>query len=136
ADIQVGPHAPGAGAAGPRVGGFGWLSDRTRTVCIPDDLYCATAQDDFVTRFAGDRKSTRLNSSHVKISYAVFCLKKKRQGTRHPPGRRYRIGTNCSRTELISYRAGENCTSGGCARRSRRTSKCCLDTSHQAAARP
>src|SRR5690606_40750119 len=27
--------------------------------------------------FALDRKSTRLNSSHVKISYAVFCLKKK-----------------------------------------------------------
>src|SRR5699024_12880372 len=28
---------------------------------------------------AGDRKSTRLNSSHVSISYAVFCLKKKRK---------------------------------------------------------
>src|SRR5690606_41853657 len=28
-------------------------------------------------RGPGDRKSTRLNSSHVKISYAVFCLKKK-----------------------------------------------------------
>src|SRR2546430_7734150 len=28
---------------------------------------------------AGDRKSTRLNSSHSQISYAVFCLKKKRQ---------------------------------------------------------
>src|SRR5690349_24171875 len=27
---------------------------------------------------AADRKSTRLNSSHVEISYAVFCLKKKR----------------------------------------------------------
>src|SRR5690606_41477018 len=27
----------------------------------------------------GDRKSTRLNSSHVKISYAVFCLKKKKK---------------------------------------------------------
>src|SRR5699024_11888678 len=27
----------------------------------------------------GDRKSTRLNSSHVSISYAVFCLKKKHQ---------------------------------------------------------
>src|SRR5436309_4904253 len=27
---------------------------------------------------AKDRKSTRLNSSHVKISYAVFCLKKKK----------------------------------------------------------
>src|SRR5690606_40323130 len=29
----------------------------------------------------GDRKSTRLNSSHVKISYAVFCLKKKKHTT-------------------------------------------------------
>src|SRR5204863_4473920 len=29
-------------------------------------------------RSAGDRKSTRLNSSHVEISYAVFCLKKKK----------------------------------------------------------
>src|SRR3712207_8175171 len=28
-------------------------------------------------RDAGDRKSTRLNSSHANISYAVFCLKKK-----------------------------------------------------------
>src|SRR5690606_41629370 len=28
---------------------------------------------------AQDRKSTRLNSSHVKISYAVFCLKKKKR---------------------------------------------------------
>src|SRR5690625_6683645 len=28
---------------------------------------------------AGDRKSTRLNSSHVAISYAVFCLKKKKE---------------------------------------------------------
>src|SRR3989442_10812481 len=33
-----------------------------------------------IRRFAwcGDRKSTRLNSSHVRISYAVFCLKKKK----------------------------------------------------------
>src|SRR3989442_11745988 len=30
---------------------------------------------------AGDRKSTRLNSSHVRISYAVFCLKKKKKKT-------------------------------------------------------
>src|SRR5690625_6310195 len=29
-----------------------------------------------------DRKSTRLNSSHVAISYAVFCLKKKKRCTR------------------------------------------------------
>src|SRR5256885_6122759 len=30
-----------------------------------------------------DRKSTRLNSSHLVISYAVFCLKKKKQHTLH-----------------------------------------------------
>src|SRR5690349_25156399 len=31
-----------------------------------------------VRKHYGDRKSTRLNSSHVEISYAVFCLKKKK----------------------------------------------------------
>src|SRR5204862_7777447 len=31
-----------------------------------------------LTGFSLDRKSTRLNSSHVEISYAVFCLKKKK----------------------------------------------------------
>src|SRR5688572_13981784 len=30
-----------------------------------------------------DRKSTRLNSSHSQISYAVFCLKKKKKKTKH-----------------------------------------------------
>src|SRR2546426_5434737 len=30
----------------------------------------------------GDRKSTRLNSSHLVISYAVFCLKKKKKSSR------------------------------------------------------
>src|SRR5256885_11657323 len=34
-----------------------------------------------------DRKSTRLNSSHLVISYAVFCLKKKTQTTLLPPTR-------------------------------------------------
>src|SRR3712207_9017071 len=32
-----------------------------------------------VTRLRSDRKSTRLNSSHANISYAVFCLKKKKR---------------------------------------------------------
>src|SRR5690606_21528777 len=44
---------------------------------------------DYIERFdpslvavhSTDRKSTRLNSSHVKISYAVFCLKKKKKYT-------------------------------------------------------
>src|SRR5437667_3470058 len=34
-------------------------------------------------RAKGDRKSTRLNSSHITISYAVFCLKKKKQKTKN-----------------------------------------------------
>src|SRR5207249_5315514 len=33
--------------------------------------------------FNPDRKSTRLNSSHVSISYAVFCLKKKKTAANH-----------------------------------------------------
>src|SRR3989442_9620792 len=36
-----------------------------------------------VCRTWGDRKSTRLNSSHVRISYAVFCLKKKKKTCTH-----------------------------------------------------
>src|SRR5437868_7363317 len=38
----------------------------------------AYAQVDRAKQIGGDRKSTRLNSSHVSISYAVFCLKKKK----------------------------------------------------------
>src|SRR5690349_23028803 len=34
---------------------------------------------DYSPRKFSDRKSTRLNSSHVEISYAVFCLKKKKK---------------------------------------------------------
>src|SRR2546430_4062650 len=35
-----------------------------------------------VSGFESDRKSTRLNSSHSQISYAVFCLKKKKEEAR------------------------------------------------------
>src|SRR5207245_7503420 len=41
----------------------------------------------FVDRPGGDRKSTRLNSSHGSISYAVFCLKKKKQNLETSPAR-------------------------------------------------
>src|SRR5436305_9508642 len=43
-----------------------------------------------------DRKSTRLNSSHVRISYAVFCLKKKKNRQNEPPHQEMRteLGLN------------------------------------------
>src|SRR5690606_39597558 len=44
----------------------------------------------FTFNSLGDRKSTRLNSSHVKISYAVFCLKKKKQRAAPIPADRCR----------------------------------------------
>src|SRR4051812_50000607 len=50
----------------------------------------ALVRDDDAARLGGpparlqDRKSTRLNSSHMSISYAVFCLKKKKTNKRHP----------------------------------------------------
>src|SRR5437762_11125946 len=43
------------------------------------DVYNALNASDVVTQHQLDRKSTRLNSSHRCISYAVFCLKKKIQ---------------------------------------------------------
>src|SRR5699024_12430548 len=47
-----------------------------RTSSVP--IIMLTAKDDEFDKVLGleDRKSTRLNSSHVSISYAVFCLKK------------------------------------------------------------
>src|SRR5690606_40200089 len=41
----------------------------------PEPRTATNAQILFLVLNASDRKSTRLNSSHVKISYAVFCLK-------------------------------------------------------------
>src|SRR5690606_39486633 len=45
-----------------------------------------------------DRKSTRLNSSHVKISYAVFCLKKKTGKTRTRPHKRENLKLGAKRS--------------------------------------
>src|SRR6266496_5783395 len=41
-------------------------------------MVCANVEGSIFPRPARERKSTRLNSSHVEISYAVFCLKKKK----------------------------------------------------------
>src|SRR3712207_7665181 len=43
------------------------------------DIHIETRDSDVLVKYRIDRKSTRLNSSHANISYAVFCLKKKKQ---------------------------------------------------------
>src|SRR5688572_31733765 len=50
---------------------------------LPMDRFTYFILQDYVylLDFAQDRKSTRLNSSHSQISYAVFCLKKKKKTT-------------------------------------------------------
>src|SRR5690348_17687135 len=53
---------------GPAGTNYSWL--RLKTL---------TTKDVFNHGYASDRKSTRLNSSHPSISYAVFCLKKKKK---------------------------------------------------------
>src|SRR3989449_6472722 len=42
-------------------------------------LFCQLGRAHSLREICGDRKSTRLNSSHGYISYAVFCLKKKKK---------------------------------------------------------
>src|SRR5437899_4549109 len=52
------------------------VNESTHTLKTADGLHL------FVRRWQ-DRKSTRLNSSHLGISYAVFCLKKKKKNEKH-----------------------------------------------------
>src|SRR5690606_41759770 len=54
------------------------LADRAALEQRLDRAVVARPAQDLVPAQQVDRKSTRLNSSHVKISYAVFCLKKKK----------------------------------------------------------
>src|SRR5436309_11631502 len=49
-----------------------------------------------------DRKSTRLNSSHVKISYAVFCLKKKKTWNLHRNQPHPELGSPAERWQTCS----------------------------------
>src|SRR5438067_9662016 len=54
-------------------------------------------QDHIVAPRPADRKSTRLNSSHVSISYAVFCLKKKKTKKQTQPIKQTQHITHTSR---------------------------------------
>src|SRR3712207_7325335 len=59
---------------------FDWGSDyyRRHGRMMPEDGLVKLEPFDAIYFGAVDRKSTRLNSSHANISYAVFCLKKKK----------------------------------------------------------
>src|SRR5690606_41317372 len=62
------------------VGAFGQHRDAAGRVVLPPGGQLPGERGigaDRLLELGQDRKSTRLNSSHVKISYAVFCLKKK-----------------------------------------------------------
>src|SRR5437660_7426921 len=67
-------------------------------VSVRDPSYVGAGDVSVLGSGTKDRKSTRLNSSHVAISYAVFCLKKKkkvqcsRRAARHRRGCRGRGG--------------------------------------------
>src|SRR6266496_4659525 len=50
----------------------------------------------------GDRKSTRLNSSHVEISYAVFCLKKKKENKKLCSAQKTKKNKETHRTPTIT----------------------------------
>src|SRR2546426_5590844 len=70
--IQIGPARLDHGDAGILEAGNGAAEEigAGKEIRVEDG-------DEFALR--GDRKSTRLNSSHLVISYAVFCLKKKKK---------------------------------------------------------
>src|SRR5256885_9876380 len=79
---------PAAGDAGTSLGAALWTDAQQRrskkrqapmTHAYLGPGYSDSEIEDFLKRSKSDRKSTRLNSSHLVISYAVFCLKKKNE---------------------------------------------------------
>src|SRR3712207_8138386 len=72
------PGGPGDNASMTHVLDPGTLAAGTRPAPGPAAPFDDVTRSDGTLRAFLDRKSTRLNSSHANISYAVFCLKKKR----------------------------------------------------------
>src|SRR3712207_7366236 len=74
-----------SGASAVSVGFAGYLNsllDQVFGFTLPESITAGPSDGGTINLFAAaivDRKSTRLNSSHANISYAVFCLKKKRR---------------------------------------------------------
>src|SRR5438445_8211800 len=89
---SLGAHPAGLGFAGATTLNASWTalgpasprlqSPRSRAPSMPPSRPSPGTTRRFLDRDGGieDRKSTRLNSSHANISYAVFCLKKKKTG--------------------------------------------------------
>src|SRR5439155_17984843 len=79
-DQAVGAQPVGAMNADAGALAGGEKARHTRVLVVEDDLGVVVRRDTTHGIVGGriDRKSTRLNSSHVAISYAVFCLKKKK----------------------------------------------------------
>src|SRR2546430_5270253 len=63
--------------------GIDLITVEARVVVASIDTYLRYAEALGITSTVADRKSTRLNSSHSQISYAVFCLKKKKKINEH-----------------------------------------------------
>src|SRR5256885_5787007 len=87
------PEHAAVGVAQEQLSGLGHAQSRARLACLAHArcgqsarllrLYEQAPLDQQQVELGGipDRKSTRLNSSHLVISYAVFCLKKKKYNT-------------------------------------------------------
>src|SRR2546426_12655537 len=77
----------------------------SRMICVPN-VCCVQPTSRKSRRSSTDRKSTRLNSSHLVISYAVFCLKKK-NNSRRLRTRRPTLGStlpvDCVRFECTAW---------------------------------
>src|SRR3989442_4573041 len=71
------PTAPGARRRALARSNAGSAPAQARAWISKMDSAYARSTSSMAERAYADRKSTRLNSSHVRISYAVFCLKKK-----------------------------------------------------------
>lgn len=52
-DALIGPKLSGEGNGGPRQGGFGWVKNRTFTICEPNDQYCNVPRDYYISRIVG-----------------------------------------------------------------------------------
>src|SRR3712207_6913703 len=77
-DMQAAGHSRRTGERGAwrtMGGGSAGRAERRRATRTVGGMVCTAGMRG---RFREDRKSTRLNSSHANISYAVFCLKKKK----------------------------------------------------------